>query len=490
MKTTILKFFPALLLMLVLGACSKSGDMNDLLKTVPADSPSVLTFNATEVLNQLDYKVEDGKATYCKELKDFLAQTGASETDIRKVTDGIDLTKKSLVLFVYNDNMFITFSVEKADDFKTWYTSVNKDDKFEQEADGFESANRGSIMIKGNQVWISSGKIDTDTLVKFLDLGDNSFAEKYPATTSAMCEPNNSVCGFLNIDNTLAIARKAGDTDLVAQIQIARGIAFKDAAYLQLICKLDSDGSQGELNVLNEKEEPAEFLIPMGKISTASMNKVDNNAAVLAAVDFSPEFMKTVSMFAEKYTANAPEEALMVFDLLKKLSGTTAFSFNSEKDWLASVSFADNSAASQAGGLMAQSGIGANFSTAGNFLLARMGNATGAGEAPKEFKDNFIAMQFNYASPALRALVPMDMSKLNKVIVLVGPNGKGVTIKSIWKMKEPVKVSLSLASQLFSAAVSNYATYPEEYYSDDADSVAYDDSIADFEPEPDSDIDF
>ena len=89
----------ALVMIIMLGSCSKSGDMEALLKTVPADAALVASFNADEVLDQLDYKQEGDHATYCKELGQIIEAAGMDRKVLNMVTDGIDLTDKVMVAF-------------------------------------------------------------------------------------------------------------------------------------------------------------------------------------------------------------------------------------------------------------------------------------------------------------------------------------------------------------------------------------------------------
>ena len=84
------------------------------------------------------------------------------------------------------------------------------------------------------------------------------------------------------------------------------------------------------------------------------------------------------------------------------------------------------------------------------------------------------------------------MSDLGNMVMTLGPNGKGVQLKSVWKVKEPMKASLrflqtALPSLLMgkslinnAAAIENSGDYPV------VDEIAIEEEES-WEPEPDSD---
>ncbi len=473
----------ALVMIIMLGSCSKSGDMEALLKTVPADAALVASFNADEVLDQLDYKQEGDHASYCKELGQIIEAAGMDRKVLNMVTDGIDLTDKVMVAFAKGNTFCVTFSVKDADNFKKWYAGVS-DEELEDEGDGFFSGNAGRIMLKDNQVWASSEKIQVSALEEMLSLsGDDSFAGKYSAMAGKMCDKSNYGCAFLNIDESISLIRKSGGASEAAQMQLALGMLFKDADYLSLVATLASDKVTGELTVLNAKGEPAEFLIPMGKINTGAMNKVNSDAAFVAAIDFSPELMSKLQALKTQYAANLSGTDALVADMLLNLSGTTAFSFNGPLDYIVSVGMKNADAATGLGKFLSSSGtMPVKVSAADKFLIIRSAeNVKSGGNAPKSFSGNFFGLYMDFENPAIKQLVPMNMSGMGNMTLTLGPDGKGVMLRSEWVVKDPVKTSLKLYSDWYTQM-----SAPAVVTATQLD--AYSRSAEEFELEPDSDI--
>jgi len=483
-----------------LGSCSKSGDMEALLKTVPADAYFVATFNVDEILNQLDYKDDGDHATYCKELQDLLKTAGFAKNDIHKVTDGIDLSNRTLALFAIGEDMYATFSVKDAKNFRKWLEKA-ADTEMTDEGEGFYSANGGHMIMKDNQVWASSRKLSATDVQKMLDLKDEDrFSEKCPETVAAMCKADNTCCMFLDIDAGLSQLRKLGAIEQVAQIQLALGVAFKDASYVTAVGTLYSDRTEGVLTVLNSKEQPAEFNIPMGKINTSAMNKINNDAFIVAAVDFSPEFIKMMSGLVEKYSSSMSAANRMMLSMLMDLSGTSSLSFDGQQRVLASIGFKDEQSAEAFGRELGTLSMPASMSTAGKFLILRMGDDTKAGgNAPEAFKDQFFGYYVNFDSKNVKDVkdaMPYNMSGLGSCSVVIGPNGKGVQLKSVWRVKDPVKTSLKMFAEVLPQLgniVGGRGSYNPEPVIEIESSVEENTQPAAavpdpaFEPEPDSD---
>lgn len=470
----------ALVMIIMLGSCSKSGDMEALLKTVPADATMVASFNADELLARLDYKQEGDHATYCKELSRIIETAGMDRKTVNKITDGIDLTNKVVVAFAKGDKFYFTFSVRDAGDFKKWYAGVS-DEELEDEGDGFFSGNGGRIILKDNQVWAASDKIQVSALEEMLSLsGDESFAGRYSAMADKMCDKSNYGCAFLNIDETMSLIRRYGDASEAAQMQLALGMLFKDADYLSLVATLGSDKVTSELTVLNAKGEPAEFLIPMGKINTGAMNKVNSDAALVAAIDFSPELMSKLQALKTQYASALSGTDALVADMLLNLCGTTACSFNGPTDYIVSVGMKDADAATGLGKFLSSSGtLPVKVSAADKFLIIRSAeDVKSGGSAPKAFSGNFFGLYIDFENSAIKQLVPMNMSGMGKMSLVLGPDGKGVKLRSEWIVKDPVKASLRLFSDWYTQMSAPAAVTSSQF-------DAYAQEAEDFETEPD-----
>lgn len=469
------------LLMLVgLGSCSD--DARNLLNTVPADANFVAVVNAEELLDRVDFKNKDGKPSFNPEMTSLLKNIGIDDTALRKFADGIELTDKVFAMFSYQTEVYITFTVNNPEDFRKWMKSACGYE-FADEGKGFYRLSTGEMVMKDNQVWSTAGPgMETKTVENFLALeGDKRFSEKYPEASGDMFESGKLLSAFLNIDEALSLTRKMGMLEASSQAQLGLGMLFKDAAYLTLDCDLSDKDAECHLRVFNKEEKPAEFLIPMSKISTSSMNKINNEAMFVGAVGVSPELVKMLISLVDKYAPAMGVDSRMLNDMISSLQGTSAVSVDENKV-IATVGFTSTEAATKAGQFFGTMNSNTRISTAGNFLVIREGDDRPAGSAPKGFGDAYAALSINYASPAMSKMADMDMSQLGRLVISLCPDGKGVQLKSEWQVKDPVNTLLRFANIMVkenNTRMNSYGAYDEpddsfiEPDSDESQEISY-----------------
>ncbi|MDE6242492.1 MAG: hypothetical protein K2M14_00625 [Muribaculaceae bacterium] len=467
-----------LVMLFGLGACSD--DAESLLETVPADSQVVVTIDGDEWLKSIDYKNRDGKPTFCPEMDKLLKTTGVDHAMVNNVADALELTEKVFVLFVNGQDAFLTFNVKDADKFRAW-VEKHGGKSFADEGKGFYRLSSGDFVMKDKQVWASlSGKIETDRVERFLDLGKkNRFSEKFSGIASSMTGSGRLISGFLNINEVFSLLHKIGETQTAAQMQFALGMAFKDAAYLTFDASVSSDKSESSLRVLNKDEEPAEFLIPMSRINTAALNKIDNRAFCVGAIDISPDLTNMLGSLMKTYGSTMGPEERAVADTFLSMQGTSAFSVNNADEVLVSLGFKNPEKAQAAAGIIKGFTSGSmRVGTTGNFVVVGTGKAANAGSSPKGFGDAYIALYFDYANPSMKDIMPVDCSDMGTVLMTLEPDGKGAKLKSVWNVNKPICTALRLANaylDMMSAPRSfSYEDMDEEpYFGDDSTAIDF-----------------
>ena len=361
---------------------------------------------------------------------------------MRKVTDCLDLTDRTAVAFLSGTKMIVGATLRDEADFRKWVEAASSE-RLKELGDGAYGI-ENSLIIKDGFVW-GGDDITLADIEGLADLGDKSFAATHEKMAAEMCESDRVLYGFADINRLLSYGRMAGALEQVSAIQLVLGTAFKDASYITLSGELDDDGAEGEMTVLNSDYQPAEFLIPMGGISDEALARVNGDAFVVAAIDFSPEMMKMLGGLAGKYASGLNPMERAAVDVVLGLSGTSACSVDGPESIMAAIGFKDNAAASAAGEMLSAAGARGNVHASDNYLMIRSAeNLPAGGKAPAEFSGNFFGMVVDYAAPGARTLLPADLGAIGKVTVVLGPDGKGIRLKSTWKApgqtKTPAKI--------------------------------------------------
>lgn len=472
----------------VLLSCSCSRDKKDLLSCVPADTAGVAVIDLTSLWDQLEVKVDGDDVSYCSEIKEILKLANVKSGDMRdleKVLTLLDGTSKSLVVFEHDKNIWATFYVSDGGDFiKVLEEEMDAD--FDKE-DGYKVWEQ--IAVKGDQVWFcldtekASSGIDTDELEKLRDLdNDKRFAEKYDKIAEYMLAEDMCSAYCVNVEK-VADMLPAYDRQ---KVNMALSMAFDDARFVVTRSKLDANGSEAELRVLDSKQTPAKFLLPMAKIDASGFAKLDNDSPLVAALAINPELVQKIKGLMEKFygvLSTGDREAL---DMFGTLAGTSALSLATASDGVLMINFDNSSTPVKLGTLLRDNGCPFAISTAGNSLIARLPGtpAEGKGKAPAKLVGQYAGVYVDFAKEGGRLINGYDVSKFGKMWVTLGPDGPGVKLTSVWEVKNPLRTLLKEAMVIAQGVMTGSITAPgiEEFGKfaypapacEPADSIAYD----------------
>lgn len=437
-----------LLAMAVLTGCGDSSKKK-LLSTIPADAELVMYMDVQTVYDQLEIKKDGDSYSYCKELKDIVDASGMDKKTLKEALKMVDETEKYIAIFYTDNNLWMTFNVKDGDDFCDYVRQLDKSMDVET-VDGYKVIDH-TMAVSDKQVWLSDN-IDTSTLKLFESLSDdNKFSERFDKVADEMVSPEVMAATFYNINNMMKVANLSQEE--VAGVRMILSMAFDDAEYVFGVGRLTSDGMEGESRVLNEKQENAKFLLPMSKITGESLSKIDNNAPLVAAASISPELVtKIVNMVSNM--GHMSSEDTEGFNLVKNISGTSAFSFSGPNDFIVSIGFKDGQAAENFGRFLATLGAPYPSSVAGNSLLMRSNeNLRGSGKAPSEFIGKYMAARIDFSKIDEKLVSGYDFSKLGTILCTVEPEGDGIVAKSVWKMKNPIRTLLSEGFKIFTTCM-------------------------------------
>lgn len=450
----------------ILSSCSCSRDKKELFSCVPADTAGVAVIDLTNLWDQLEIKVDGDDLSYCSELKDLLKLANVKNKDMDKVTEVLRMfegTAKTIVVFEHDENIWGTFYVEDGDDFIKVLEDNGKAD-FDKE-DGYKVWE--GIAVKGDQVWFcvnlkdSKKGIDTEDLDDLRDLDkDKRFNKKYEKITEYLLAENvtNSYC--VNIDKCLDYM----DSYDRQQANMVLGMIFDDAKFLVGQSKLTDKEMTGELRVLNDKEDPAKFLLPMAKIEEAGLSKLHNDSPLVVAVAVNPELTQKIKGFVEKMEGGLSSSDNETFNILGSISGTSGLSFASASDGVAVVNFDNPKTPSQFGIFASGSSASQNIetSTAGNSLIFRLKgtSAEGSGKVPSKLVGQYAGIYIDGSKEGGKLIKGYDLSKLGSMWLTIGPDGDGVKMESGWSVKNPIRTLLKEVLEIAKGFGSGSITAP------------------------------
>lgn len=483
--SNLLLIFSAIISLGIFSSCDKGGDLAALLDTVPEDVPYVVTIQGKPVLDQLGFKKDGDKYTFDKSVQNIIDLSGADKKMVNRVCELIDATGKNFVIFSESsdvEKVWFTFAIDDREEFIDRFKSIAKanGEKVDFDKDGDYMIDESEhFVLSKNQAWFSSEKINLEDVEEFGKLKE-SFASANKELTERMVADTNVLSYSLNISAITSIARNQGGAQEVAALQSAMALLFDDATYIFGTTSLNNQGIESTVDVLNSKYAMAKFLLPLGKIDTAAMAKIDNNASVVAALAIPSELMQKVTGLISTVNGGhlSPEDS-MVIGLLNSINGTLAASFNGPQDYIVSIPFKDAESATNLGQLLS-SGANLNTSLAGNYLIIRSRpEVNGGGSAPAGFKGQALAYTIDFSKVPETIITGADLSSLGKVNVNVGLFENGLRASSKWECNKPLATLCSVVRKVATDYMTGAVKFPfiESTYSYEADYG--------WEPEPD-----
>lgn len=421
----------------------------DLLSTVPADASAVMVINPSPVLKALDVKRDGSGYTCCSELRELLALSGVSKTDISKALEASELVDGPAVTFIDRGNALTTFFVKDVDKMKKTLQDAIPGFDLEKE-DGMLTGLDGTMIVDGKQVWMSQmGTIDADDVKGYKKQKDN-FAGKYPKFTEQLIAENNVVGIFFDVDKMSSLMRLGGEEQAAQFLQGISAMGYKDAAFGLTTVTLTEEKMEATGAVYNQREELAEVVLPGKPINTGAMAKIDNNAPIVIAVEITKEMMEKAGNLLAMATGS--QEAAQI---VSAIAGTTCFSFTDPLSWTLSIGMTSQQLATEVGQYLTQEGLPGTCSTAGNYLIIRSPQPQPVGgAAPKGFKDAWIAFNVDFSKLPDSMVSGHDFSRLGTLLATVGPDGKGARGKLTWTCRHPLRTLLAE----FMSAAQDYAS--------------------------------
>lgn len=298
----------------VLALASCSGE-RDLLETIPADSKLVAEINVTELLNQMDIKI-DG---HDLKLPSYMGNVPIPEDAVKTIVLANEAIDGDHVMVVMSDlkknNAYCTASIK---DLEAWEKALKESDapkiKEVEDYKGFE-ANGSAVIYNDHQMWIGEGtqKELAKLVDKELKKADKESIEKLEGIKNAFAA---------NKLLTMAIPAKTladnGIVSLTNDMKDAWGVMSIYIQNNQVL--MEGSGMKGDGR---EVEMPGST-----PITNAVLNYVPQQAALVVAMGIGPNYPWDNLTSALELGAGRDAAAMggTILPYLKSIDGTVMFS--------------------------------------------------------------------------------------------------------------------------------------------------------------------
>ncbi len=307
----------------------KSANVSDLLSTVPSSAGAVVGFNLASLLEKAGCKVEGSTITPGKELEQILS----SQT----LTDGS--TKEIIKMLLSGDSGIDPIgALIFTDAYHTYLTAALADtDKFcnfveQQTGTEFENVDgkikvSGPIAVNGAQMWMALGtstSIDTKAIQNYSSLDQAQSFVSLPVA-SDLSTMTHDIVGYGQIKNFT----KSFSMRDAAQLSLVTGFLFENPSALSFHIDFFKGEAKAKAMVLNDKYQPAKYLLPGDKIDVDDVKALSQNANMIFAMAISKDLVKKLNKIAEGFGAMADKAV----EAISSLDGTTALAISEPGDY-------------------------------------------------------------------------------------------------------------------------------------------------------------
>ncbi len=280
--------FVAIALLLV-SSCStdKTGDVKELLKTVPSDASVVAVMDMEKTLKEFGCKVKDGEV---KPNEALLAKIKEQKNeDFKFVSDLVlngGVEPSCCALFAEGYNLYVIGFIADTEIFKKKVA-----EKFSEEfAPEGDISTCGNIACTSSRFWVclsSRNSIQAKDIKFFQDLSEKQSylsgeASKYLVESDKCVRGWGDIKGCLNATGL--------DFTTKAAFQMALEALFADAVEFKWDLEIDKDEVEMDFTLLNSKGGVAEFLYPTSKVNVQTIKDSNLGGAAIAALAISPKF--------------------------------------------------------------------------------------------------------------------------------------------------------------------------------------------------------
>jgi hypothetical protein len=312
----------------VFNSCKKeAADVSDLLSKVPSSASVVVGVNLQSLLEKAGCEVNGSEIVAGKDLEEFLDSFKGSSSDNREAMklflsgeSGID--PAGAIIFSDAYGTYVTAMVADTPKFTEFVKKQTGNDFTEE--NGVKVC--GNVAMAGAQVWVNltSGNVDSKAIKNYASLepGQSFITNDFSSNISNM---THDIVGWGKLN---AFGRQNMSMGDMAMVNMVVGMLFDGATSSSFYV----DFLKGEIKasgaVLNDKGEPAKYLLPAEKVSVAEIKSLGTTAEAVAAMSITKGLVEKIEKLSSSFGGGAGS----MLSLVKSLDGTAAVAISNPDD--------------------------------------------------------------------------------------------------------------------------------------------------------------
>ncbi len=415
-----------LLAVVMLAGCSKesSGDIADLLTTVPSGAGAVMAIDLQQIITKAGGKVTDGKAEPGEKFAAAL-QKVASKPELAQFFDesaGVDAS--AALVFYASGRWYLTGRLRDPVAFRTWWEA--KGEKFEQTGE-LEAARK--VAYKANRFWWGLTDIDIPSVGDYAALSESRSWASHP-NAPAIIGSNHEVT--FTLDEKVLFSY-AGSEFRPGQLRMALSSAFKDATALAGYVDLLDGKMTAAITPVDDNMKPAELLLPAGKIDGNLVKELDCSAFYVWAV-------AVPAKLSEKISSMVGGLGLVpgsVAEAIKAIDGTVAVAVDASGEGVKGIVETNGKNVGPLTDMLGAMGI--NCVVSGKKIQISKGQVVGklpVTSYASDFKGAFAAGAVDMTeTPGMQT--PGFKSCVDRMVLVAKPDGKGLKFDVSYYSPDP-----------------------------------------------------
>lgn len=408
-------------------SCQKEKtDVTDLLSTVPSSTGGVIGFNLKAMLEKAGCSVNGSVIKPGKDLEQWIAsQPQDKKNDIIPLMEGdTGIEPESAVIFNDAGRNFLTVALADPDKFIAYIEQKSRL-SFTTENDVKVC---GTVAVRGSQAWIclTQGRtIDPHAISAYASLNaSQSFLEnKFSKDIANM---SDDIIGWGQLNSLVKDFLSFGQMSV---FNMVTGMLFEDASALSFKLNFKKGELESSLCVLNDKGNPAKYLLPSDKIDDDVLEMLGTDCNALIAFSITPKFVEKISKLGSAFGGNLMGD---LSEYLKNINGTVGVALaGSETDGKATLDAIVTTKGPVSLDLKSfLTGMIGNVKEEGNYLRITNGEVTGSlslKECADELDGAYMGAvcSMDFVSDQAGKKIP----SLKNVVVKIEPESNGIELE-------------------------------------------------------------
>ena len=302
-------------------SCKKeAADVSDLLSKVPSSAGMVMGVNLESILEKMGCEVNGAEITPGKDLSAFIdSLKGSSEG-----------SNEAVKLFLSGESGIDPAGAMVADTPKFTEFVKKQSGKDFTEENGVKVCD--NVAMVGAHVWVSltSSSVDSKAIKNYasLESGQSFMTNGFSSNISNM---THDIVGWGQLG---ALTRNRMGVGDMAMLNMVVGMLFDGATSSSFYADFLKGEAKCVATVLNDKGEPAKYLLPAEKVSVADIKSLGASADIVGAVSITKDLVKKI----DKLSSSLGGGFGSMMSIVGSLDGTSAIAVSDMENPMAGLS--------------------------------------------------------------------------------------------------------------------------------------------------------